>query len=44
MYNVKEYETHSLHTKFEVCGGTREALAIRRTLLDRQCSRACEIV
>ena len=27
-----------------MCGGTREALAIRRTLLDRQCSRACEIV
>ena len=27
-----------------MCGGTREALAIRRTLSDRQCSRACEIV
>ena len=23
-----------------MCGGTREALAIRRTLFDRQCSRA----
>ncbi len=29
-YNWKEYETQSLDTKCEVCGGTREALAIRR--------------
>ncbi len=29
---MKENETQSLDTKCEVCGGTREALAIRRTL------------
>jgi hypothetical protein len=29
-----------LDTKFEVCGGTREAMAIRRTRFARQCSRA----
>ncbi len=31
-YHRKVYETESLYTKCEVCGGTREALAIRRTL------------
>ena len=44
IYNKEEYETQSLDTKIEVCGGTREALAIRRTLSVRQCSRACGIV
>ncbi len=34
----------SLDTKYAVCGGTREALAIRRTLFDGQCSKACELV
>ena len=28
----------------KVCGGTREAFRIRRTLFARQCSRSCEIV
>ncbi len=28
----KVYQTQALSTKFEVCGGTREALAIRRAL------------
>ena len=27
---TKEYETQKLYTKCEVCGGTREALAINR--------------
>ena len=39
-----EHPYESLDTKYKVCGGTREALAIRRTLLDRQCSRTCGIV
>ncbi len=30
-YERKENETQSFDTKCEVCGGTREALAIRRT-------------
>ncbi len=38
-YNREGYETQAFDNKFEVCGGTREALAIRRTLFDRQCSR-----
>ncbi len=32
IYDRKEYQTQLLDTKCEVCGGTREALAIRRTL------------
>ncbi len=30
-YHRKEYETQSLDAQSEVCGGTREALAITRT-------------
>ncbi len=40
IHNGKEHETHTLDTTCEVCGGTRETLAIRRTLSVRQCSRA----
>ncbi len=29
LYNRTVYETQALYTKCEVCGGTREALAIR---------------
>ncbi len=31
-YNKKEHETQSLDTKCEVCGGTREAFAIKSVL------------
>ena len=37
MYDRKEYETQTLDTKCEVCGGTREALAITCTLYKCHC-------
>ncbi len=40
MHSGGEYETQSLDAKFEMCGGTREAIAIRRTMSARQCSKA----
>ncbi len=43
MVNSKS-DNQSFDAKFEVCGGTREALAIRRTLFHRRCSRACGMV
>ncbi len=43
-YDRKQYETQSLDATCEVCGGTREALAIRHTLFSRHCGRACETV
>ncbi len=36
MYNRKEYETQTSDTKCEVCGGTREALAIPKLAEDWQ--------
>ncbi len=38
-YKRKEYETQSFEIKCEVCGGTREALEIRCTLLDSAAGR-----